>query len=135
MRRAEAILIRSDKILIAKIESDPEISRATWVFPFVDLKEDESPRKAIIDLLNNMQVKYRILDTYQYDHPENPKIKYYAYLVEALDSKEPLLSKPFVSYKWVQKDDIIKYFTSFIDAKLLELIKNISAENKIEFYP
>ncbi len=135
MRRVEIILLREDDVLIVKIDKDPLMPRASWVFPFADLAEGESPRKIAVRILENMKVNYNIVNTYEYDHPENPKIKYYSYIATTNTLNDPVIGKPFVAHKWILKEDIINYFTSFIDNKLMELIKNTKTNENIEFYP
>ena len=53
LRRVSALIIRDDFVLLVKLkEQDRLIPRATWVFPFIDLDPDASPRKAISDMLS-----------------------------------------------------------------------------------
>jgi hypothetical protein len=128
-KRVSVILLKGKEVMLVKLkEPDRMLPRATWVFPFVQLPEDESPRKALNDLLKSFDVSYAIRDkVFKYSPSENPKINYIVYVVD-FESGEPDISSLFHTYKWVSVSDIAAFSTSFADANIAAYLNRIGSE-------
>jgi hypothetical protein len=60
-KRVSALIIRDDKVLMVKLKTqDRYMPRATWVFPFIELSEDNSPRREILLLIKNFSIDVRL---------------------------------------------------------------------------
>ncbi|MCL4406699.1 MAG: hypothetical protein M1573_01505 [Candidatus Parvarchaeota archaeon] len=131
LRRVSALIIRDDFVLLVKLkEQDRLIPRATWVFPFIDLDPDASPRKAISDMLSKFKIDYSMTDkVFKYSPSENPKLNYFLYVVK-YSSGDPDVTSSFQTYKWVKINDITAYSTSFMDGNVSKYLNEIVEKNE-----
>ncbi|MCL5009422.1 MAG: hypothetical protein M1433_00340 [Candidatus Parvarchaeota archaeon] len=126
-RRVSAAVIRGNNILLVKLkEQDRLMPRATWVFPFMELDEDSSPRKEINEFISKFGLKYSVTGkVFTYTPTESPKLTYFLYVLEYLGG-EPEVSRFFQAYKWVPIKDITAYSTSFMDGEVSKYLNEIS---------
>ena len=125
-RRVSVIILRGKDILLVKLKDiDKALPRSSWVFPFLELGENESPRKAFNDLLHEFGINYSIRkEIFKYTPSENPKLLYIVYVVDYIGG-EPDVSKRFQTYKWVPINEITTYSTSFMDANISRYLNEI----------
>ena len=123
-KRVSALVIRDNKVLMVKLkEQDKYMPRATWVFPFVELSEESSPRREIISLINSFSIDVKLTgNVFNYYPSENPKLQYFLYVMD-YSNGEPEVMKHFQSYKWVPISDITAYSTSFMDTKVARFLE------------
>jgi hypothetical protein len=128
-KRASVIILKKDAVLLVKLkEQDKLLPRASWVFPFLNISEDESPRKNINDFLSRIGLKYTLSQRiFKYNPSENPKISYIVYVADYL-SGEPEISGFFQAYKWVNIHDITAYSTSFMDGEISKYLNDIASK-------
>ncbi|MCW1294025.1 MAG: hypothetical protein OH316_00930 [Candidatus Parvarchaeota archaeon] len=126
-RRVSVIILREDQVLLVKLKDiDRALPRSTWVFPFLDLGEGDSPRKLMGDLLTSLNISFEIEDkVFKYVPSENPKLNYIVYVV-SYKNGEPDVSRYFQTYKWVNIKDITAYSTSFMDANVVSYLNSIA---------
>ncbi len=126
-RRVSALVIKDDYVLLVKLkEQDKLMPRATWVFPFVDIDQDTSPRMAISDLLSKFKIDYSMGEkVFKYSPSENPKLNYFLYIIE-YESGDPDVTSAFQTYKWVKITDITAYSTSFMDGNVSKYLNERS---------
>lgn len=125
-RRSAAIVLKDDMVLLVKLkEQDRLLPRATWVFPYLELKEVDSPRKTVNDMLLTFNLKYDLTDKlFRYSPSENPKINYITYVAKYIDG-EPDVGNLFQTFKWVQVSDITTYSTSFMDGNVARYLNEL----------
>ncbi|MCL5420637.1 MAG: hypothetical protein M1284_02705 [Candidatus Parvarchaeota archaeon] len=128
-KRVSALVVRENKVLMVKLkESDKYMPRATWVFPFLDLSEDSSPRREILYLMEKFDIKVNLSGrVFKYYPSENPKLLYFLYVMEHV-SGEPEVLSFFQSYKWVPITDITSYSTSFMDNNVSKFLEEKAKE-------
>jgi hypothetical protein len=126
-RRASAIVLKNDMVLMVKLkEQDRLLPRATWVFPFIIINDDSSPRKAVNDFLNLLNIEYSLTEkVFKYNPSENPKLTYFLYVAE-YSRGEPEVSSFFQAYKWVPIRDITAYSTSFMDSSVSSYLNELA---------
>ena len=126
-RRVSAIVLKENMVLLVKMkEQDRSLPRASWVFPFLQLTDDSSPRREVNTLLNNLGVEYELSQkTFNYSPSENPKLNYVVYVAKYRDG-EPEVGKMFQTYKWVPIKDITAYSTSFMDGNVAKYLNEIA---------
>ena len=126
-RRVSAIVLKENMVLLVKMkEQDRLLPRASWVFPFLQLTDDSSPRREVNTLLNNLGVEYELSQkTFNYSPSENPKLNYVVYVAKYRDG-EPEVGKMFQTYKWVPIKDITAYSTSFMDGNVAKYLNEIA---------
>jgi hypothetical protein len=126
-RRVSAAILKGDQVLLVKLkEQDRLMPRATWVFPFMELDEDSSPRKEINDFTAKLGIKYDSINkVFSYTPTESPKLTYFLYIL-GYASGEPEVSKFFQAYKWVSIKDITAYSTSFMDSEISKYLNDVA---------
>ena len=126
-RRASVIVLKDNLVLLVKLkEQDRLLPRETWVFPFLNLLDESSPRKEINDFLNSIKVSYKLSDkVFKYSPSENPKLVYFVYVADYVKG-EPDMSRFFQSYKWVPIKDIVAYSTSFMDDHVSKYLNEVA---------
>lgn len=117
--------MRDGEVLIARRRKTNEyIPRLTWCFPYAMLSENESPRAKVIELFEKETgIKVKIKKFLFTAVPsENYKVTDYYYWVEyvagSLKSGEN-----FSELKWVKPSELPKYFTTTIEYKVMEFLK------------
>lgn len=128
-KRVSVIILRGKDVLLVKLKDiDKALPRSSWVFPFLELQENESPRKAFNDLLHEFGINYSIRkETFKYTPSENPKLFYIVYVVDYIGG-EPDVSREFQTYKWVPINEITTYSTSFMDANISRYLNDIASQ-------
>ncbi len=126
-RRASAAILKKDQVLLVKLkDKDKFMPRATWVFPFIELDEDSSPRKEINEFVSDLNIKYStIVRIFNYIPTESPKLTYFLYVLE-YSGGEPEVSRLFQTYKWVSIKDITAYSTSFMDREVSKYLDEVA---------
>lgn len=126
-RRVSAIVVRDNRVLLVKLkEQDKLLPRATWVFPFLVIAEDSSPRKELNDFLIRLSLSYKLSEkVFKYNPSENPKLTYFSYVADYVDG-EPEVGQFFQAYKWVPINDITAYSTSFMDDNVSKYLNEVS---------
>lgn len=118
------ILNKDGKVLIAKLRNkEPLIPRMSWTFPFVQLKEEESPRIAIKRFFENeLKIAIEVGKFLFKENPsENPKIEMYFYELKH-KSGNVINSKNFSEFSWILPTQVIKYFTTSVSRELLDYL-------------
>lgn len=114
------------KILIGKRENDAYIKELTWSFPGGDINignepeetlKDEIKKKTGLNVESLGAVFARITD-------EKPEFMLIYYLCEVIGGKEKAGEK-FKEIKWINPEEIEKYFTTSFHPKLKEYIMNL----------
>ena len=123
-KRVSALVIRDNKVLMVKLkEQDRYMPRASWVFPFLELSEENSPRREILSVMQKLSVEVRLIGkVFNYYPSENPKLHYFLYVMDYVNGEPEVLSF-FQSYKWVQISDITSYSTSFMDNNVSKFLE------------
>ncbi len=127
LRRVSALVLKGGNVLMVKLKSqDRLMPRATWVFPYLEISEDMSPRREITTLLNGFSMEYDITGkVFKYSPSENPKLTYYLYVV-LYKKGEPDVLRVFQAYKWVPIRDITAYSTSFMDGNVSKYLNEVA---------
>ncbi len=127
LRRVSALILRDNSVLLVKLKNqDRLMPRATWVFPYLDISDDVSPRREITALLNEFSVEYDLSGkVFKYSPSENPKLTYFLYVV-SYKRGDPEVSKTFQAYKWVPIRDITAYSTSFMDGNVSKYLNEVA---------
>ena len=124
-RRTAVIILKENRVLMVKLKEQDRFPRATWVFPYTDLKETDSPRKTVNDMLLKMGLRFSMTEkVFRYSPSENPKINYITYIVK-YEGGEPDVSDSFQTFKWVELDDIVAYSTSFMDGNVSKYLNEV----------
>jgi hypothetical protein len=118
------ILNKDGRVLIAKIRGkELLIPRMQWTFPYIMLKDEESPRVAIKKLFEGeFKINVDVGKFMFKESPsENPKIEMYFYeLKHKLGNV--INSKNFSEFSWIMPTQIIKYFTNSVSRELLDYL-------------
>jgi len=114
------------KILIGKRENDPYIEKLTWSFPggrpnYNEELEDALKRE--IKEKTGLEVE-SLGAVFAKTYPEKREFLTIYYLCEVVGGKEKAGEK-FVEIKWVNPEEIEKYFTTSFHPKLKEYIMNL----------
>lgn len=128
----EGILYRNGNVLIAKLrKTNPLIPRTGWTFPFVELKEGESPRLALKRLfqedlgmligIGNFLIKY--------NPSENPDVEQLFYELKHV-SGNVLSAKDYSNFSWVRPTQILKFFSTSISKELMDYLRLLEKEGK-----
>jgi len=133
---AVAILKKEDHILIGQLkERTMTMPNMTWYFPFTELKENESPRKAIKRIFEedfNLDVEVdKLID--KYVPSENPKLTQYIYLVKYKGGSSAI-SKSMKDMTWIKPTQITKYLTNFMSKSFMEYLEHLEKGKEFEFY-
>jgi len=133
---AVAILKKEDHILIGQLkERTMTMPNMTWYFPFTELKENESPRKAIKRIFEedfNLDVEVdKLMD--KYVPSENPKLTQYIYLVKYKGGFSNT-SKSMKDMTWIKPTQITKYLTNFMSKSFMEHLEHLEKGKEFEFY-
>ena len=113
------------KILIGKRENDPYIKNLSWGFPGgrPAYEEDlEEYLKNEIKKKTNLEVDVKEV-VFAKTYPEDRRFLSIYYLCHTNPCSEKAGEK-FVEIKWVNPDEIEKYFTTSLHPKLQQYLKN-----------
>ena len=118
---------RDGRVLIAKLRNkEALIPRMQWTFPYIVLKEEESPRTAVKRLfgetlgLNVEAGKFLLKST----PSENPKVEQYFYEVK-YKSGNVVHTKDFSEYTWILPTQVLKYFTTSLSKDLMDYLRSL----------
>ena len=117
---------KNKKILIGRRENDPHIKELKWCFPGgrPDYNEElEDALKKEIKKKTNLKVE-SLGAVFAKTYPEKREFLTIYYLCEAIGGKEKAGEK-FSEIKWVNPEEIEKYFTTSFHPKLKEYIINL----------
>lgn len=117
---------KTRKILIGRREKDKYIKKLTWSFPGgrpkykekleVSLKEEIKKKTGLnVESLGAIFAR---------SFPEKPEFLLIYYLCEVTGGKEKA-GESFKELKWVNPEEVEKYFTTSIDPKLKEYLMNL----------
>ena len=114
------------KILIGKRENDEYIPNLAWCFPGGRPEYGEDLEEALKkEIKKKTGLKVESLGTIFARVPEeNEKSLLIYYLCEVVDGKENAGEK-FAEIKWVEPEELEKYFTTSFHHKLKEYINNL----------
>jgi len=114
------------KILIGRRENDPHIKELTWCFPGGDITAGDEPEEALKkEIKNKTGLKIENLGAvFSKVYPEKKDFLAIYYLCEVIGGKEKVGDK-FKEIKWVNPEELEKYFTTSFHPKLKEYIINI----------
>ena len=118
------ILIRNGYILIGELKNrNMDIPRMSWFFPYKEIKEDESPRLKIKELMKEIGISAKISKyLFTVVPSENTNVEQIFYEIEYLRG----IVKPnnnFLKFIWVKPTQVFKYFTNMIDIKVSDYLK------------
>lgn len=114
------------KILIGKRENDPFFEELTWGFPGgrpAYLEDLEDYLKLEIKKKTNLDVDVKKI-VFAKTYPENREFLSIYYQCEVVGGEEKAGEK-FAEIKWVEVDELEKYFTSSIHPELLKYLKTL----------
>lgn len=114
------------KILIGKRENDPYIKELTWSFPGGDINVGDEPEEALkneIKIKTGLKVE-NLGAIFSKIYPEKKDFLAIYYLCEVIGGKEKAGEK-FKEIKWVNPEELEKYFTTSFHPKLKEYIMNL----------
>jgi len=128
---AKAILYKDARVLIAKLRyKEALIPKMEWTFPYVLLKEGESPRVSVKNMFKEFGVQADPGRFFLKCVPsENFKIEDYYY-----ESKYQrgfvTNSKRYSQFAWVLPTQILKYFTTTINKELMDYLRSLEQTGK-----
>jgi hypothetical protein len=128
----EGILHKDGKVLIGKLRRpDGLIPRIQWTFPFVELKESESPRKAIKNLFEEeFGMKIDVGDCLlKYTPSENPKVEQYFYELKHVFGNV-LVSKRYSNFSWIKPTQILKFFSTSVSKEIMDYLRLLERYGK-----
>ncbi len=114
------------KILIGRRKNDPYIKESTWCFPGgrPDYNEElEEALKKEIKKKTGLKVE-SLGAVFAKNYPEKREFLSIYYLCEVVGGKEKAGEK-FIEIKWVDPEELEKYFTTSFHPKLKEYITNL----------
>ncbi len=117
---------KTKKILIGKRENDPYIKELTWCFPGGRPKYNEELEEGLkreIKRKTGLEVE-SLGAVFAKTYPEKREFLTIYYLCEVVSGKEQAGEK-FVEIKWVNPEELEKYFTTSFHPKLKEYIMNL----------
>lgn len=123
---AKAIMHKDARVLIAKLRyTDALMPKVDWTFPYVMLKESESPRVLVKDMFKEFGVQADPGKFFLKCVPsENFKIEEYYY-----ESKYQrgfvTNSKVYSQFAWVLPTQILKYFKTTINKELMDYLRSL----------
>ena len=133
IRWVKGILYRDGKVLIAKLrKADPLINRIVWTFPYIQLSQGQSPRKAAKKLFEeDLSFKNIKIDKFLIKHvpSENAKIEQYYYRIDP-GIGNPIPCDKFSEYTWVNPTQVLKYFTTSINKELMHYLRSLEKTGK-----
>lgn len=118
---------RDGRVLIAKLRNrELLIPRMQWTFPYIVLKEEESPRTAVKRLFGetlglNVEAGKFLLKSIP---SENPKIEQYFYEVK-YKSGNVINTKDFSEFTWILPTQVLKYFTTSLSRDLMDYLRSL----------
>jgi hypothetical protein len=132
VRWIEGIVIKDGYVLIGKLRKrNLLIPRLIWTFPFVEAKEDESPRKLIKDYFEKdlgMKVKVNKF-LLKYVPSENSNVEQYFYELKHM-SGNVITSKDYYEFAWVKPTQVLRYFTTSISKDLMDYLRFLEKSGK-----
>jgi len=123
---------RDGRVLIAKLRNrESLIPRMQWTFPYIVLKEEESPRTAVKRLFGDMlgltvEAGKFLLKSVP---SENPKIEQYFYEVK-YKIGNVAHTKDFSEFTWVLPTQVLKYFTTSLSKDLMDYLRSLEKGGK-----
>ena len=123
---AKAILYKDARILIAKLRyNEALIPKMDWTFPYVLLREGESPRILVKNIFSEFGVQADPGRFFLKCTPsENPKVEEYYY--ESKYKKGFVTnSKVYSQFAWVLPTQILKYFTTTVNKELMDYLRSL----------
>jgi ADP-ribose pyrophosphatase YjhB (NUDIX family) len=117
---------KTRKILIGKREKDPHIKSLTWAFPGGRANQEEELEDTLKKKVENETgLKIENLGTiFAKTYPENRKFLAIYYLCEVIGGKENP-KDDLIELKWVNPEELEKYFTTSFHSNLKEYILNL----------
>lgn len=122
---------KTRKILIGKRENDPYIKELSWSFPGGRPEYDEELEDGLkreIKKKTGLNVE-SLGAVFARAVPEKKEFLIIYYLCEVIDGEEKAGEK-FVELKWVEPEEVEKYFTTSFHSELKEYIMNIARKKK-----
>lgn len=126
IRIAKAILYKDARVLIAKLRyKDALMPKVEWTFPYVLLKESESPRVLVKNVFKEFGIEADPGKFFLKCVPsENFKIEEYYY--ESKYQKGFVAnSKVYSQFAWVLPTQILKYFTTTVNKELMDYLRSL----------
>jgi len=128
---AKAIMYKDARVLIAKLRyKEALIPKMEWTFPYVMLKENESPRVLVKGMFSEFGLQADPGTFFLKCVPsENFKIEEYYY--ESKYKKGFVTSsKIYSQFAWVLPTQILKYFTTTINKELMDYLRSLEQTGK-----
>jgi hypothetical protein len=128
---AKAIMYKDARVLIAKLRyKEALIPKMEWTFPYVMLKENESPRVLVKGIFSEFGLQADPGRFFLKCVPsENFKIEEYYY--ESKYKKGFVTnSKIYSQFAWVLPTQILKYFTTTINKELMDYLRSLEQTGK-----
>lgn len=115
------------KILIHRKDGDPELGKKyTWGFPGTELKHGDNFDRILIEKIKEKTgyIVKNLGAIFSKVYPENKKLLAIYFLCEAYGGKLKL-GKYYKELKWVNPEELEKYFTTSFHSRLQEYIMNL----------
>jgi hypothetical protein len=128
----EGILYRDGYVLIGKLrKKNPLITRLQWTFPFRQLEEDESPRKAIKFFFKSEFGIEVVVSKFllKYNPSEKPNLEQYFYGLK-YSSGNAITSKNYSQFLWIKPTQVLKYFSTSISKELMDYLRFLEKTGK-----
>ena len=117
---------KNKKILIGRRENDPYVKKLTWCFPGGKLNHNQTAEQTLkqkIKQKTGMKVE-DLGPVFSRIFPEEKNFLLIYHLCEVISGKEKP-GKNIVELKWVNPEELQKYFTTSFDPRLKEYIMNL----------
>lgn len=114
------------QIIIGRRENDKFIKELSWAFPGgrpAYEKDLEDYLKHEVKIKTELEIDVKKV-VFAKTYPEKREFLSIYYLCEKIGG-EAKASEKFVEVKWVEPEEVEKYFTTSLHPKLLELLKKI----------
>lgn len=131
IRWVMCIVEKDGDILLTKLRGrNALIPRMEWTFPFVVLKEEESPRLAVQRIFNNIKLNVKVGKfLVKYVPSENPKVEEYFYDAKC-ERGFPIASEEFSQFIWIRPTQIAKYFSTSISSDVMDYLRSLEETGK-----
>lgn len=118
---------QTKQLLIGKRENDPYISNLSWCFPGGRPAYDQDLEEYLkIEIKKKTDLDVTVKEVvFAKTYPEDRRFLSIYYLCEA-DGTETIAGEKFVETKWIEPQNVEKYFTTSLHPVLLQYLKNVT---------
>lgn len=128
---AKAIVYKDARVLIAKLRyTDALMPKVEWTFPYVLLKDNESPRVLVKNTFSEFGLQVDPGRFFLKCVPsENFKLEEY-YYESRYQRGFVTNSNVYSQFAWILPTQVIKYFTTTVNKELMDYLRSLEETGK-----